>query len=457
MSRAPMLAGSGRDVDRFARELMAESDPARGDISLSSHISLIAQAHKPTLAPEALHGVVGEIVRAIEPHSEVDPAAILLQTLVGLGNVIGRTAHFRVEADRHYLNLFCVVVGDTAKSRKGTSWGHVKGVLSAVEPSWADGSIKGGLASGEGLIWAVRDPIRETQPIKKGRRVEDYQEVLVDDGVNDKRLLIVEPEFGRVLQVCERESNTLSAVVREAWDTGVLRTMTKSKATAATGAHISIIGHVTRDELLRLLSDTQSANGFGNRFLWACVSRSKLLPEGGQFHEENINPLVDKLRTAVEFARSAGRIERDGAARELWAQVYGSLSAGRHGLVGALTSRAEAQVMRLATLYAVLDCAPVVKTAHLTAALAVWRYCESSAEAIFGDAIGDPVADSILSALRSRGEMARNDIVNLLGRHKSKQRIDSVRDSLTRRGFITCEEVNTGGRRAEVWHAVTAR
>lgn len=48
-----------------------------------------------------------------------------------------------------------------------------------------------------------------------------------------------------------------------------------------TGAHISLIGHITKQELLARLDDTSKANGFANRFLWALVKRSKCLPEGG--------------------------------------------------------------------------------------------------------------------------------------------------------------------------------
>ena len=113
----------------------------------------------------------------------------------------------------------------------------------------------------------------------------DYEDVLVDPGVEDKRLLVVEGEFATALRVLGREGNILSAVVRNAWDTGDLRTLTKNSPAKATGAHISIIGHVTRDELLRYLGTTEAANGFANRFLWVCVRRSKVLPDGGRLHE----------------------------------------------------------------------------------------------------------------------------------------------------------------------------
>src|SRR6185312_11937162 len=37
---------------------------------------------------EAFHGVAGELVQLIEPHSEADPAALLIQFLAGFGNLI---------------------------------------------------------------------------------------------------------------------------------------------------------------------------------------------------------------------------------------------------------------------------------------------------------------------------------------------------------------------------------
>ena len=54
------------------------------------------------LAPEAYHGIVGEIVRAIEPETEADPAALLFQFLAGAGNIFGTGAYARVEGDRHH-------------------------------------------------------------------------------------------------------------------------------------------------------------------------------------------------------------------------------------------------------------------------------------------------------------------------------------------------------------------
>jgi len=411
------------------------------------------------MAPEALHGLPGEFVRLVEPHTEADPAGLLVQFLVAMGNVIGRGPHFVVEADKHHLNLFAAMVGASAKGRKGTSWGHIRNALAAVDETWPERVVHG-LSSGEGLIWAVRDPITQRQPVKdkeKGR-VTAYEDVVVDAGVEDKRLLVVEGEFATALRVLGREGNTLSAVVRNAWDTGELRTLTKNSPAKATGAHISIIGHVTRDELLRYLDTTEAANGFANRFLWVCVRRSKVLPDGGRLHEVDMAPFIRRLRAAVEFARSVGELRRDEEARAIWHEVYPELSEGKPGLLGAVIARAEAQVMRLACLYAVLDMSTVVRREHLLAALAVWDYCEASARFIFGDALGDPVADEILRALRAAGNagMTRTEISEHFGRNVPAKRLGRALTALAEAGLVRQrEERDTGGRPAFRYFAVS--
>src|SRR5690606_31611641 len=409
------------------------------------------------MAEEAFHGLPGEFVRLVEPHTEADPAGLLVQFLVAMGNVIGRGPHFVAEGSRHHLNLFAALVGLTAKGRKGTSWAHTGNIAAAVDETWKDRVVHG-LSSGEGLIWAVRDPITQRQPVKEKGRLTGYVDVETDPGVEDKRLLVVEGEFATALRVLGREGNTLSAVVRNAWDTGDLRTLTKNSPAKATGAHISIIGHVTRDELLRYLDSTEAANGFANRFLWVAVRRSKVLPDGGRLHEVDMAPLVRRLRAAVEFARSVGELRRDEEARAIWHEVYPELSEGKPGLLGAVIARAEAQVMRLACLYAVLDMSTVVRREHLLAALAVWDYCEASARFIFGDALGDPVADEILRALRQAGEegMTRTAIrEDLFQRNMPSRRIQRALAVLVEAGLVSVERVtDTGGRPAEIFRAI---
>lgn len=409
-------------------------------------------------APEAFHGLAGDIVRAIEPHTEADPVALLAQFLVAFGNAAGRGPHFMAEADRHGLNLFACLVGATAKGRKGTSWGHIRRLLEAVDPAWAKDHVASGLSSGEGLIWAVRDPIERREPVKEKGRTTGYETVLVDAGVEDKRLLVIEGEFASVLRILGREGNTLSPVIRNAWDSGNLRSLTKNSPAVASGAHISIIGHVTKSELLRYLETTEAGNGFANRFLWVCVRRSKCLPEGGNISEVDFAPLVARLAEALEFAKRAGELRRNDGAREVWHAVYPELSEGKPGLLGAVLARAEAQVMRLACIYALLDLSQVVRREHLLAALALWEYVEASARFIFGDALGDPVADTILDALKkSANGLTRTEISNLFDRNQSSKNIARALADLLAAGLAQRETVPPEGDRkkpVEVWRAV---
>jgi hypothetical protein len=404
--------------------------------------------HKPwpELDAAALYGLAGDVVRAFEPHTEADPVAVLANLLCAFGSVIGRGAFARVGATEHHLKLYIGLVGETAKGRKGESWGPVKVLTEEVDPGWACDRVLGGLSSGEGLIHAVRDEVRDE---RKG------EEVILDAGEPDKRLLAVEGELAGLLKVMAREGNTLSSTIRQAWDGDRLRTMTKNSPTRATGAHVSIIGHVTKTELLRHLSGTEAANGFANRFLWLMVRRSKVLPFGGEVPREALKVLSRRLDAAVRFGRKPRPVRWGESAREPWAEVYGPLSEGKPGLFGAIVGRAEAQTLRLATLYAVMDESETIEYEHLAAALAVWSYAEESARYIFGDATGDPVADGILEALRAAGEegLSRTEIRDLFARHQSADRINGALGELLKLGRVRKEEVATGGRPSERWYA----
>ncbi|NJL26454.1 MAG: DUF3987 domain-containing protein [Thermoanaerobaculia bacterium] len=348
-----------------------------------------------------------------------------------------------------------VLVGESAKGRKGVSAGQAKRLLKLVDDDWCGQRILHGLSSGEGLIWAVRDPIEKLEPVReRGKPTGEYETVIVDQGESDKRLFVLEAEFALILRVLNRDGNTLSATIRNAWDTGDLRILTKNSPAAATGAHISIVAHITKNELLRYLDSTETANGFGNRFLWCCVRRSKLLPEGGDAAGIDWNPMVEELREHIELARRTSEIRRDDEARQLWAEIYPDLSRGKPGLLGSIVGRAEAQTMRLACLYALLDHSAVIRAEHLMAALALWTYCESSARWIFGDALGDPLADELLRALREKTNgLTKTEIANFFGRHRRGPEIGRALGSLLEQGLASFEKEATEGRPVERWRA----
>jgi hypothetical protein len=138
-----------------------------------------------------------------------------------------------------------------------------------------------------------------------------------------------------------------------------------------------------------------------------------------------------------------------------WHEVYEQLSEGKPGLAGSLLARAEAHVMRLACLYALLDLSEVVRAVHLVAALAFWDYCEQSVRFVFGDSLGDPLCDEILRALRNAPQgMTRTEIRELLGRHQPADRISVALGLLLEYGLARFEKKETGGRPEERWFAV---
>jgi hypothetical protein len=401
----------------------------------------------PILEDEALCGLPGDVVEAIEPHTEADPVAVLSSLLTAFGNAIGRGAYFRVGADLHHLKLNVALVGDTSKGRKGMSRRYVQDLMSSADKQWTEERWLHGLSSGEGLIYAVRDRL-------EGENTNG-ETVVLDEGVEDKRLLVLEEELAGVLKVMSRQGNTLSPVIRQAWDDGTLQTLTKNSPMKATETHVSMIGHITRAELLRYLTETEAANGFANRFVWLLVRRSKELPFGGEWHRVDIAPLVRRLSSALEFGSAPVLVTWGDSARDIWPEVYGPLSDGKPGLFGAVVGRAEAQVMRLAALYAVMGKSHEIEREHLLAALALWEYSENSARYIFGDATDDPVADQIYNALRAAGKdgMTRTEISNLFGRNISSERIAQALSLLLAARRVRRMTHKTGGRQAERWYA----
>jgi hypothetical protein len=194
------------------------------------------------------------------------------------------------------------------------------------------------------------------------------------------------------------------------------------------------------------------ANGFANRFLYCLVKRSKLLAHGGHLDDGEIVRLGERMKIAVEFARKVGRVRMTDEGARAWEAAYPELSAERPGLLGAVIARAEAQSIRLALIFALLDSKTEIGTIHLDAALAVWAYCEESAVRIFGDSLGDPVADDILLALgRNKDGMTRTQISAHLGRHRSATEINAALALIAKMDRARVKTGDTGGRPTETW------
>jgi len=351
--------------------------------------------------------------------------------------MVGRNPYVVTERDHQHVNLFGVVVGESSRGRKGASWGHIRFLLQLCDAGWESSRIMGGLASGEGVTTELKD------------RAEG------DGGPpQDKRLLLMESEFGSVLRVMQRDGSTVSAIVRNAWDTGTLRNLAnknrdnKGVALRASDCHISIIGHITRAELSKLLDENDSANGFANRFLWVHSSRTKLLPDGGDIQSVDFSTEIKMLQLAIRMAQGKGEMQRTPEAREYWHDIYPELTKDHPGRWGQVTSRGEAQVVRLALVYSLLDGGEHIALSHLKAAEAVWKYCSESARWAFMESRFSKNAQSILNALDqgplSLAQISRDVFNKNVNRNQISDCIREIENE------IIIEKQTTGGRDATV-------
>jgi hypothetical protein len=376
----------------------------------------------------AYHGVLGDLVRAVQDEVEPDPAGILGGLLAGFGALAGN-ARVLYQAGAQAPNLFVVLVGDSAISRKGTGYQLVRTVFDLAGAT-LDPILVPGLGSGEGLVGHLQ------------RRSSDEQ-------VRDNRALIVESEFGRLLRIVNREGSTLSPILREAWDGVPLGRVLARDSKIVTDHHVALYANTNRRELRIQLTETNGADGLGNRFLWLAVRRTKLVALPPR-PDNLVRPHVADLALAIDFARRPGQVTMGAAVVDRWTEWYASRGS-RLGLLGVLTARAEAQVARLAMTYALADRSATIGEEHLDAAVAFWEFAERSAAYIFGESTGNRHADVLLKWLQTGEEYGWKDAKLALGLRTAAD-LEEVVELLTSADLAEVVERPhpTGGRRVRI-------
>lgn len=383
----------------------------------------------PHLEEPALTGLLGELVGLACAESEASPAAVLFTALTFAAASFGAVSYFPVGDTRHPPRLFVSIVGESARARKGTSAQPVERIFKRAQELAGLPVLHvtpGPFSSGEGIIFAVRDA---SDILKKGEPV--------DMGVSDKRLLGLLGEFGGSLAAMKRDGSTLSAVLRTAWEAGDIKPLTKNSQIKTTGAHINFVGHVTKMELEALLGTSDIWNGLGNRILWVCAKREKLVPISIPMDAVAVDKIGASLAAAIKFGQSAGRITFSAGAEEVWRRDYSQITDDRSGVFGVITARAEAQIVRLSMIYALLDKAIFIEPEHLAAGRAAWSYAEKSAAYLFGGVVGDPRAERILSALKD-GPQRRSALHRLFKNNLRATELENALQKLIAEDLI-CE------------------
>src|SRR5262245_23162277 len=211
----------------------------------------------PIMQSKAAHGIVGEIARLATANSEAGPVAVIGTTLADAGAEFGRAQFIRIGDDVHHSRHCHCIVGQTSRGRKGTSWGPVHRFFKRAEevrleestlpfPSGSKLKVSHGpLSSGGGLVYAIRDPS------------DDVHDEDADQGVKDKRILVIEQELGAALRAFQRQGNNLSMILRTMWDVSTVEPLTKNNRIRASDPHLCIVGHITRHELNEMLPTTE--------------------------------------------------------------------------------------------------------------------------------------------------------------------------------------------------------
>lgn len=395
----------------------------------------------PRFSWDACPGLLGDFVRLATRNSEADPAAVCITALVRFGAEVysygGRSGlgpHFYIGETIHPPRLFAVICGNSSKARKGTSRHPVTKLFGREHCQPADFKAwgvalparesGGPLSTGEGLAHHVRD---ESDEERERHQRQNPNEPIREKG--DKRLIILDEEFASGLACTKREGNTLSMGIRCFWDSGDYAPLTKNNPVTVRAAHISILTHITMQELAVCLGEVQAVNGFGNRFLWICARRAKLVPLPSRMPDAELAPLQRELWRLVGLAQRRGTMTMTPPAVTLWESLYTELSQEHSGLAGSIINRAEAQSLRLALIYALLEGAERIAENHLHAALAMWNYAQESALYIFGDRVADPLEEKVLAALKA-GPLTATELSAALNRHVPRERLQPLLQQL---------------------------
>lgn len=409
----------------------------------------------PEFDNRKFYGMAGDVARLASANSEADPMAVYCSFLAMTAAMLGRFKYIQIGDTRHYARVFWALVGASSRARKGTSFKPVRRIIRKTEeiylkrsrdPAFRSLAIAdGGLSSAEGLIYQVRDESEQ----KTGK-----DERPLWDGVDDKRLLVVEEELANVLKISQREGNTLSPLLRKAWDGGDLAPMTKNNRLKATDPHINVLSHITQFELKQMMAEADLHNGLANRFLWASVRRTRKLAFPQPMDDDAVLQIAVRLSDALTKSSSPGVVLFTLEARNFWEHKYHEVSTDKTGLIGSVTSRAEAYVMRLSLLFALLDSSDLIDVRHIQAAIDLIDFCNESVEFIFttpAEAEEGTDADKLLLALAC-GALTQTEVSKLFSGHKTRRELSQMLTDLQALNKI--KSVKEPGSKKVIWQII---
>lgn len=397
---------------------------------------------KPPVAASELpdfvyNNPIGKYVLANDPHTEADRDSVLLQSWELFGNWIGKEVTFKLNNSTIYPNGYLAIVGKTALGRKGTALQDALAPYRFDEPEldgYLKNRVRSGISSGEGIIALVAD----------------------SPSFTDGRLMIPIQEFHRLMTVLKRTDSTLSSVLREAYDGGMLSVATRVNPLVATAAHVSMIVHTTAAEFVESVDNIDIFNGVLNRVLFFLAADGKTLPNPGQVDTVVLEELSKHLVACREWA------DNNGAGRQLywsedsairWSDYYRTLRVSTGDpLSDAVLARANTHVIKMAMRHSALGQSEAIQLKHLESAIAIWEQCRVCANSLMVKQ--NPLTDErqrILDSIRDNGGQTKTELMKLFGNNKKAQEITDNLEYLQTRGLVVETRQKRAQRTVPVW------
>jgi hypothetical protein len=330
---------------------------------------------------DAYYGVLGEVAKRHRDQIPLNLAAFYAMLLPAIGSLIGRRAVITVSRDRHYANLFTAIVCGTGKG-KGTCWNIVEHLLKEIDPD-SPRRLHRDAASAQGLIGLVRDA---STRIERGKEVKD-------EGVPDKRCLLVFEEMDTLFVSMSRQGSTLAPVWNMAYDGKTLENNTRQGREKATNPHVSAVCQITEGSFAKAVKEVSKglgvSNGLFNRFITVRAQRdpSRKLPRGGEMPE--VGDLAKKIRDTLDSlgtTNDAVKVSWHPSTYADWDAFVDAVD-GDHPLLaglGGVEARLKPNTMRVAMIFAVMDGSQEIMLCHLKAAKAFCLQCIDSSRDLFG-------------------------------------------------------------------------
>jgi hypothetical protein len=400
---------------------------------------------------DAYYGPLGEIAKRYRDHIPINLLPFHSMLVTAAGSLVGRRVAHSYFKDKHFCILFNAIVGETGCG-KGTSLNIVRSVIEEIDPTAVD---REGVdaASGPGVIDLVRDASKRIE----GKRV------IEDEGVTDKRALIVLEEMEVLFTSIRRKGSTLEKVLNLAYDGRTLQTAARAKQ-KATNPHISFIGQITPDPFREIVSSGHGrSNGFFNRFLTVCATKKKKRARSHGADLPDVSDLVEVIRCRLAelgdpLATTPKEIRWHESSHKAWEDFVAAMEADHPFLngLGGMSARLISNTVRVAMLLAVIDGSDFIMPQHLNAAKSFCLQCIDSSREFFtknggpktqsvrlGDRILAGVGDEpvtitqIHEVLHKKGYDAETLRAALAALVSSGQLVIGTKDSVTGRSLTT--------------------